>query len=199
MATRDRVIAAARALFDEIGYEATTVRMIAERAGVAIGSVFTTFASKADVLNFILLEQFGRLFEELDRLAPHLQGSTRERIAQLLAIAYAVEREQLGLMMAHLSASHGWPGEIEVESERRQARLVALLTTVLKRGVDAGDVRCDIDLGVTVDLILAAYLRNYRTAWYKKLDADALGALMRRQLDVIFAGLAPAHQVAVAA
>jgi AcrR family transcriptional regulator len=43
--TRLKVIAAARALFADPGYDKTTIRMIAEHAGVATGSVFTTFAS----------------------------------------------------------------------------------------------------------------------------------------------------------
>src|ERR1700693_629539 len=47
LATRARVLNAARDLFDEVGYEETTIRMVAERAGVAVGSVFTTFAGQA--------------------------------------------------------------------------------------------------------------------------------------------------------
>jgi TetR/AcrR family transcriptional regulator, cholesterol catabolism regulator len=191
-ATRDRVIAAARTLFEEVGYEQTTIRMIAEAAGVAIGSVFTTFASKDEVLNHILLERFEALFEELDRLAPYIRGATRDRVASLLSIAYGVERQSLGLMLAHLAASHGWPTAIEEENNRRQARLTGLLKATLQRGVAEGDVRADVDLDTYVDMILAVYLRNYRTAWYEQLDAEALSALMERQLTALFTGLTPA-------
>ena len=54
-ATREKVLEAARDLFNETGYEETTIRAIAERAGVSVGSVFTTFASKAEVLSHGLL------------------------------------------------------------------------------------------------------------------------------------------------
>ena len=47
-ATREKVLDAARDLFNEIGYDETTIRAIAERARVSVGSVFTTFASKAE-------------------------------------------------------------------------------------------------------------------------------------------------------
>ena len=53
-ATRGRVLAAARDLFDAAGFEATTTRQIADRAGVAVGSVFTTFASKAEILSQVM-------------------------------------------------------------------------------------------------------------------------------------------------
>ena len=46
VATRQRVIEAARELFDTQGYQGTTIRDIARNARVSVGSVFTTFASK---------------------------------------------------------------------------------------------------------------------------------------------------------
>ncbi len=190
-ATRDRVVTAARTLFETVGYEQTTIRMIAEEAGVAIGSVFTTFASKAEVLNHILLDRFEILFEELDRLAPHLQGGAQQRLGSLLGIAYGVECRQLGLMVAHLAASHGWPPEIEAESRRRHARLFTLVRDTLKQGVEDGEIRRDADIDLYVDMIVAVYLGNYRTAWYDGLDVEALSDLMERQLAAIFAGLEP--------
>ena len=48
-ATREKVLVAARDLFNEVGYEETTIRAIAERAGVSVGSVFTTFALRTGV------------------------------------------------------------------------------------------------------------------------------------------------------
>ncbi len=49
-ATRDRLIAAAYALFDEQGYDRTTVDDIAARAGVGRATFFRTFGSKEDVI-----------------------------------------------------------------------------------------------------------------------------------------------------
>jgi AcrR family transcriptional regulator len=46
-ATRQRVLDAARDLFETQGYEETTVREIARRAEVAVGSVFTTSPPRA--------------------------------------------------------------------------------------------------------------------------------------------------------
>lgn len=189
-ATRARVIVAAAKLFETSGYEQTTIRMIAEEAGVAIGSVFTTFASKDEVLNHILLERFEALFEELDRLAPHLRGSARDRLSNLLSIAYGVESQSLGLMLAHLAASHVWPDDLEAENNRRHARLADLLRATLQKGIADGEIRRDCDLETHVGIIMAVYFSNYREARYRTLDADQLSERMNRQLDAVFAGLA---------
>lgn len=44
--TRETIAAAARSLFLERGYEATTMRAVAERAGVSLGNAYYYFASK---------------------------------------------------------------------------------------------------------------------------------------------------------
>jgi len=189
LATRDRVVSAARDLFEGVGYEETTIRMIAERAGVSVGSVFTTFESKVDIFNHILFEKFELLFAELQRIFPHLKGSACDRIVSLMSIAYGVECRQLDLMISHLSASHGWPERIEAESRRRQQRFVSLFEQALAEGVKSGELRSDVDHAVFADVLLAIYLRNYRKAYYERLDPQELSALIERQVRLIFAGV----------
>jgi len=189
LATRERVLSAARELFEGVGYEETTIRMIAERAGVSVGSVFTTFESKVDIFNYILFEKFEALFGELSRIAPHLKGSCCDRVVSLMSIAYGVECRQLDLMISHLAASHGWPERIEVENARRQERFIGLFRDCLDSGVRAGDLRKDVDYDLFVETLYAVYLRNYRRAFYERLDPDALSELIERQVGLLFRGI----------
>ena len=53
-ATRQRVVAAATDLFLEQGYNATTMNQIAQRAGVALQSVYTAGKSKAELLHLVI-------------------------------------------------------------------------------------------------------------------------------------------------
>src|SRR3954466_12041919 len=80
-ATRQRVLAAARELFQTHGYQGTTVREIARHAGVAVGSVFTTFASKGEILSEVMQARLDPLYAELDRVVPHLRGTTPDRLS----------------------------------------------------------------------------------------------------------------------
>ncbi|WP_211348737.1 TetR/AcrR family transcriptional regulator [Nocardioides litoris] len=50
MTTRERMVEAAFALFDEQGYDATTVEQVVERAGVSRSTFFRAFGSKEDVI-----------------------------------------------------------------------------------------------------------------------------------------------------
>ncbi len=52
--TRRRIVEAATALFDSRGYAATTMEAIAERADVAVETVYSRFRTKAKLLDAIL-------------------------------------------------------------------------------------------------------------------------------------------------
>lgn len=56
VATRDRILAAARALFAERGFDGTSVRMIADRAGVSDPAVHYYFPSKYDLFRALMVQ-----------------------------------------------------------------------------------------------------------------------------------------------
>jgi AcrR family transcriptional regulator len=53
--TRSDIIAAAHDLFIQQGYHGTSMRQIAEKAGVALGGLYNHFASKEDVFHEVFL------------------------------------------------------------------------------------------------------------------------------------------------
>ena len=63
MRTRQKVLDAARALFIERGYDASTVRDIARRAGMSTGAVFANFQDKSDLFEAVVVDDFERVAE----------------------------------------------------------------------------------------------------------------------------------------
>ena len=162
--TRRKVLEAARDLFNEIGYDETTIRAIAERAGVSVGSVFTTFASKADVLSQVMDDRVEALFSELDRVARHLRGSVIDRISSVFAIHYDFECRRVKLFLAHIAASYSPTLETTTIPYGRNSRFKGMLLTMMADGVERGEVRPDADLELVLDTLMAAYAWNYRLA-----------------------------------
>lgn len=164
--------------------------MIAERAGLSPGGVFTTFDDKVAILCQILAEQREQLFADAERLRPTLTGSTRERILSLLSLAHAFEIPRMRMVVAYIGASYGWSRKLEEDHRLRHSGLARTLHSVLAEGVERGDIAADTDLEILLDLISAAYLRNFRTAFYSGLDAEELDAHTSRQIDLLFKGAA---------
>jgi AcrR family transcriptional regulator len=185
------VLEAARDLFEEVGYEEATIRVIARRAGVSVGSVFTTFRSKAHILGHVMEERLGDLYAEMERVLPHVRGSSADRCRSMFAVHYAFELRRPRLFLAYIAAVFDWRSDPEVPAFGTNPHLRGMVRACLEGGVGRGDVRPDADFELAVDQLVAAYAWNYRHAASQSLDADRLVALMDRQIGLIFEGLAP--------
>ena len=190
LATRARVLIAARDLFDEVGYEETTIRMVAERAGVAVGSVFTTFAGKEELLSQVMADRVEALLAELEHVAPHLRGPTIDRLRSIMAVHYGFETRRLRLFVAYVACSFTWPADGAVTPIGRNRRFRDMLADVLRGGIERGEVRADADIDLFLDTLLAAYVWNYRRAAQEGADAAALISAMDRQIGLLFDGVA---------
>ena len=190
-ATRNRVIVAARELFDVQGYQGTTIREIARQAGVSVGSVFTTFASKGEILSQVMQERLDGLYAELDRVVPHLRGSTANRLCTIFSIHFAFEAQRSRLFLAHIAAAYDWTMPASAKPMGKNTRLQEILGECLAKGVAEGDVCADVDHQEIIDLLMSAYAWTYRLAAWEGADADAMTAVMDRQIGLIAAGFKP--------
>ena len=84
-ATRARVLEAAKAQLEAVGFEQTNIRGIAKAAGVATGTVLLHFADKRDLLHAAVFEDLERTWSEVKRAG----AAQRELRRELGAIAKA--------------------------------------------------------------------------------------------------------------
>jgi AcrR family transcriptional regulator len=82
--TRERLLGAARRVFVERGFHATTLDQVAEEAGHTKGAVYSAFESKADLFLAVFEERTRRRAGELRRVAT--------RVSSLAELAQAGER-----------------------------------------------------------------------------------------------------------
>ena len=83
---RQRILDAATALASRGGYEAVQMRDVAERADVALGTLYRYFPSKVHLLVTLMHEQTAELTIRLDRRPP--RGDTpHERVLEVLSRA----------------------------------------------------------------------------------------------------------------
>ncbi len=65
---RDEILQAAKKLFLQEGYEATTIRKIADRVGVSAPALYLYFADKEAILLALCDQTFGFLIESIDEI-----------------------------------------------------------------------------------------------------------------------------------
>ena len=102
--TRQAILDAAYALIIEQGYAATSMRQIAERAGLALGGIYNHFASKSDVFMMIILERHP--FLQILPLLNSVEGETVEeyvrKAAQSLVDELGHHPDFLNLMLTEI-------------------------------------------------------------------------------------------------
>ena len=88
-ATRARIVAAAGARFEDQGYARTTIRQVADDAGVAVDTVYATFGSKPRILTAVIDDRLAagtgvaNLMERPDALAVRDEPDQRRQVALL--------------------------------------------------------------------------------------------------------------------
>src|SRR6185312_12876765 len=103
--TRAKVLAAARRLFSEQGYEGATIRDIAAAAGMSTGAVFANFADKSDLFREIMLADMADLADAMREAAS--QGKdVEDAILKMFTAGYGFYQSQLPLARAAFSV--GW-------------------------------------------------------------------------------------------
>lgn len=89
--SRAKIITAALHLFGAHGYERTTVRQIAEAAGVAQGLLYSHFASKDDLLRVIFQQSVQHVFASF--ALAEAGDPSRSPVARIIVAAFVVLRE----------------------------------------------------------------------------------------------------------
>src|SRR5580765_3101697 len=106
--TRAKVLAAARRLFSEQGYEGATIRDIASAAGMSTGAVFANFTDKSDLFREIMITDMAALADAMSAAAGRGAG-VEDTLLRMFAAGYAFYRSQLPLARAAFSV--GWSPE----------------------------------------------------------------------------------------
>ncbi|WP_327087256.1 TetR/AcrR family transcriptional regulator [Nonomuraea sp. NBC_01738] len=152
--TRMKVFGAAMELIAEQGYSATTVEAIAERAGVAKGTVFYNFGSKEALFGALLEFSIGRLAEALAEAAV---GETAVEKLDAVVLGQLRFFEQYGPFARVLLAEMGRTAWLDAVTQLR-ARALGVYAGVMREAVAAGEVRADLDVETAATAVFGMVL-----------------------------------------
>jgi AcrR family transcriptional regulator len=188
--TREKILASAKALFAERGYEAATIRDIAKQAGMSTGAVFASFTDKSDLFTEIAeAEQ-----TELNAAMRDAMGELTGRAAVVAMLDAAIDRHmgELALFQAVMSAL--WMPGLAEKARRRLDRRppTALIAAALRAEAGCPDAHVpggDVALAIAAEMIWDGYVALIRRAALGALTPEALKARMRDQVRTVLSGL----------
>jgi AcrR family transcriptional regulator len=169
---RAAILAAAEVVFAERGPRASTEE-VAQRAGVAVGTVFRHFPTKTDLLAAIMKELLSRLSVQVRDLAEH--GDPGAGLFELFVAM--VEEAAAKKTVVELLAGVGVEVPIAAPVAGFQAELGQLLTGAQR----AGAVRADVGIGEISALLVSLCQGAVTGGWPAPLRS--------RVVAVVIAGL----------
>jgi AcrR family transcriptional regulator len=151
---RARILATAVALFAERGMDAE-MRDIAERAGLAVGTVYNHFPSKDALLVAVLQQALAEVERVTERAAelPDVVAALGMFVGEGLAVA-----ERYGALMAAISEGKLLAAQTEAIDETRRAVLGERVVQIVRRGVADGTFRPDLDAEIAAGVLWSAFL-----------------------------------------
>ena len=90
---RKRIVQAAAALASRGGVEAMQMRTVAERAGVALGTLYRYFPSKMDLVVAVVAEELDLLEASIERRPPKARTPARRAVDLLIRATRGLMRE----------------------------------------------------------------------------------------------------------
>ncbi|CAN7554468.1 TetR/AcrR family transcriptional regulator [Phenylobacterium sp. LjRoot164] len=185
--TRTKVLAAARRLFSEAGYEGATIRDIAAEAGMSTGAVFANFTDKSDLFREIMVADMEALVEAMREGASRGRG-VDDTLLKLFVAGYAFYKTRLPLARAAFGIS--WMPEQgqELRSLPPVLELQELFTEQLTLGVERGELSQEAEVKLRSQMLFDCYLANYQEAIFGGWSLEALQAKSKDQIRVLLAG-----------
>ena len=165
-ATRERILLEASRLFRHHGYAATTLREVADAAGIKAGSIYYHFESKEQILG-----------EVLDKGILAVAAAVRERVEALpkgatarQKVAAAIEGHLWGLLHHgdFTSANIRIYGQIPPAAKNRHRKVrreyADYWDALLDEAMQRGELRRDI--GTTIARLFVIGALNWTVEWY---------------------------------
>lgn len=151
---RARIRAAAAELFRAQGYEATTTRQIAERAGVATGTLFLYARHKDEALALVFGDDVDEALSACTPSRPARVGFV-SGLARRLSGLYALYARDPELALRFLRRLPSLDDAEKVAHDARNERFVAVIRDEVARAVASGELRSDLDVALATQTLFA--------------------------------------------
>lgn len=162
--TKKTILKTAISLFNENGYDNTSIEAIAKVAGVGKGTVYSYFNTKKDIIKGFCEYEIEQIHLELvkksNQNAPILEQMKTIYMTEFLHVTQNKEFGRLYMREALFPADVNVEENLEIESKYFQ-----VLFPILEKGQQRGELRKDIELLFLTGHFYSLYLM-ITSAWF---------------------------------
>jgi TetR/AcrR family transcriptional regulator, cholesterol catabolism regulator len=185
---RAELLALAAKMFAERGYGQTTVRDIADAAGILSGSLYHHFDSKESMVDEILRGFLDELFTRYREIVDAGLGPKQTLKALVVASFEAIDTRHAEVAIYQNESKHLMPLERFSYLDDRNVEFRKLWTVLLEDGMGAGVFRADLDVDLAYRFIRDTVWVAVR--WYRPDGGLSPDAVADQYLAILLDGIA---------
>lgn len=160
---RRELIEIAGRLFAERGFLATTIRDVADVAGIQSGSLYHHFDSKESMADELLREYWSTLLERLEAVTSTGAGATEQARQMIRESFLLIESCELAVRMT--TNDWNYLAQIFPFMEESLDRCEAIWIKTLEQGIATGEFNSEVSPSLVYRTIMAAISGTAR--WYR--------------------------------
>lgn len=145
--TKGIILESARTLFDQSGFDKTTIRAIAHQAGVGTGTIFNYFPDKPSLLIAALLDDLEKVEKSAFKTLPE-KATIIEKCLHITGIYYSYYAGRPSLSRTLLKESNFIPGEFGESLKTQINRFIKMIEDMMLEAQKGGEIRMDVDCGL---------------------------------------------------
>ena len=180
---RAELIDAALSLFEEQGYEATSIAQITAKADYAVGTFYNHFDGKAELVRAAVMDRLTVARGELGAAGAGA-GSAPEKLRAIILSAGRVMSEDRALFALYFKTHRSLEAAVV---DAHAPAMAAMLDGIIAQGQAAGEVRNDMPPHIVGELLQAAL----QSSVLSSIDLPLVDNLTVK-VDLILTGLRPA-------
>lgn len=154
---RSRILQAARALVGEGGWQEAQVASVAAAAGMATGTVYRYFPSKAELFAEVLSAVSQREVDVLTEIA-NADGGALGRLHA--AVATFVRRAMRNPRLAYALIAEPCDKEIDEARLTYRAAISEVVRSIIGAGQSAGELRADVQPDIAATVIVGGFMEG---------------------------------------
>jgi AcrR family transcriptional regulator len=186
---RDELLAIAARLFAEKGFKNTTVRDIADAAGILSGSLYHHFDSKEAMVDELLDTFQTELWKKYDEIEAS-DLTPRGKLEAIVRASFdAIDHHHSEVAIFQNDATHLVTFERFAYLDERNNKFRKLWTGLLEAGVASGELRADLDIE-----LVYRFLRDtvwVAVRWYRPGGELSPSDVADQYLTILLEGLGP--------
>ncbi|HEV8557393.1 MAG TPA: TetR/AcrR family transcriptional regulator [Actinophytocola sp.] len=188
MGRREELLELAAKLFAERGYRATTVRDIADAAGILSGSLYHHFDSKESMVDEILTRFQEDLFGRYEEIVARGLGPRETLEAVVVASFESIDRHHAEVAIYQNEAKYLAEFERFGYLHERNQQFRKLWVGILEDGVRAGVFRPDLDIELVYRFIRDTVW--VAVHWYRPEGSLDAPEIAKQYLGILLDGIA---------